>query len=426
MNRLVITQLKGQKAAALLSEKRVLQIEFELAAEEETGVIYIGKVKNIVKNLNAAFVEYRPGVNGFYSLTENQNHFMADGRTIKSSALRSGDEIIVQVARAAVKTKDAVLSSDLNLTGSLVVLTCRAGQLGISSKIREKKWREERKSEWEAIQSGRYPLLSDCKPFPQFGLVLRTNAMQASPEEIWNEYTRLCCEAEELLQNGMHRTCFHVLHRPDSFAKRIFRDMPKADEWEFVTDLFDVYEEISRIFPNLLKQDGFRTGSLHLYKDSQVSLSVLYNLESALSRALSRQVWLKSGGYLVIDPTEAMTVIDVNSGKNTDKRSPEELYLKTNLEAAEEIAAQMRLRNLSGIIIIDFIDLKSEPANAKLLTVFRRYLAADPVPTTLVDMTALGLVEVTRKKVKPPLYEQIAGKNADKNPTKPVDIFISR
>ena len=109
----------------------------------------------------------------------------------------------------------------------------------------------------------------------------------------------------------------------------------------------------------------------------------------------------------MIEPTEAMTVIDVNTGKNVEKKTPEEIYLKTNLEAAAEIAAQMRLRNLSGIIIVDFIDMKEEAHNAELLNVFRQHLSQDPVKTTLVDMTALGLVEVTRKKVRQPLYEQL-------------------
>ena len=109
----------------------------------------------------------------------------------------------------------------------------------------------------------------------------------------------------------------------------------------------------------------------------------------------------------MIEPTEAMTVIDVNTGKNVEKKTPEEIYLKTNLEAAAEIAVQMRLRNLSGIIIVDFIDMKQDAHNAELLNVFRQHLAQDPVKTTLVDMTALGLVEVTRKKVRQPLYEQL-------------------
>ena len=177
-------------------------------------------------------------------------------------------------------------------------------------------------------------------------------------------------------------------------------DFYRQDTSEIVTDDPEIYDE--------LKNAASAELPIRLYNDSY-PLSALYNLETALDRALGKIVWLKSGGYLVIEPTEAMTVIDVNTGKNTDKKTPEDVYLKTNLEAASEIAFQLRLRNLSGIIIVDFIDMKEEEHNKELLQMFRQYLNQDPVKTTLVDMTALGLVEVTRKKIKQPLYEQMKG-----------------
>ena len=145
---------------------------------------------------------------------------------------------------------------------------------------------------------------------------------------------------------------------------------------------------------------------LRLYEDSY-PLRALYHLETELDHATSKNVWLKSGGYLVIEPTEAMTVIDVNTGKNVDKKSPEDTYFKTNMEAAVEIAAQLRLRNISGIIIVDFIDMADEEHNTELLNSFKRILSSDPVKTTLIDMTSLGLVEITRKKIKRPLMEQL-------------------
>ena len=125
------------------------------------------------------------------------------------------------------------------------------------------------------------------------------------------------------------------------------------------------------------------------------------------NQALSKTVWLKSSGNLVIEPTEALTVIDVNTAKSISKKTSEETYLKTNLEAAGEIAVQLRLRNLSGIIIVDFIDMKEEESRKTLLAALRRAVTADPVKTVLVDMTPLGLVELTRKKIRRPLHEQV-------------------
>ena len=147
---------------------------------------------------------------------------------------------------------------------------------------------------------------------------------------------------------------------------------------------------------------------LRLYQSSQLPLGKLYHTQTVLERALSERVWLKNGAYLVIQYTEALTVIDVNSGKCSVKKNPSETYLKINLEAAREAAKQMRLRNLSGIIIVDFINLDDADATRELLKTFRQYLSKDPIQSTLVDVTELQLVELTRKKVRRPLHESLA------------------
>lgn len=148
---------------------------------------------------------------------------------------------------------------------------------------------------------------------------------------------------------------------------------------------------------------------LRLYKDTQISLNRLYSLETKLSKALKERVWLKSGGYLVIQPTEALTVIDVNTGKAISGKKPtEETFFNINLEAAEEIAKQLRLRNLSGIIIIDFIDMQKDRNKELLISCLSKWIEKDPVKTVFVDMTRLNLVEITRQKVRKPLHEQIS------------------
>jgi len=383
LNKLIFTTLRGRTAAVLASDKRIIQIEFEAQeAAEQIGTIYVGKVRNVVKNLNAAFVEYKPGINGYYSLNDNRIHVFGDG-TVSDRPLKSGDEILVQVTRAAVKTKDAVLSGELTLTGRYAALLSDNSKFGISTKIRDKKWKEAFREQWKQHGINKY------------GLIVRTNAYDADFNEVKNEVLKLQTQFDKILHDASYRTPYSVLYRPDSFASSVVRDMNLKETEEIVTDMEEIYQELlSGPVP------------IRFYDDSY-PLRALYHLETSLDHATSKNVWLKSGGYLVIEPTEAMTVIDVNTGKNVDKKTPEETYFKTNIEAAGEIAAQLRLRNLSGIIIVDFIDMESDENNEELLRYFRSCLNADPVKTTLVDMTALGLVEITRKKVKRPLYEQL-------------------
>ena len=146
---------------------------------------------------------------------------------------------------------------------------------------------------------------------------------------------------------------------------------------------------------------------LHFYEDKQLDLHKLYSIQVQLERALMKKIWLKSGANLLIESTEAMTVIDVNSSKNVKKKCPEEQHLQVNLEAAEEIAAQLRLRNISGIIIIDFIDMASAEDKELLLAAMRSFVKTDPVKTEVIDLTRLGLMELTRKKTRRPLLEQL-------------------
>ena len=166
-----------------------------------------------------------------------------------------------------------------------------------------------------------------------------------------------------------------------------------------------MYSEIKEYLETYQKEDLHK---LKLYSDPMLPLIKLYGIETKLENALKEKVWLKSGGNLIIQPTEALTVIDVNTSKAvTGKKNVEETFFKLNLEAAKEIAKQIRLRNLSGIIIVDFIDMKKEENKECLLNTLNEYLKQDPVKTMLIDMTALNLVEITRKKIRKPLYEQI-------------------
>ena len=397
LNKLIFTELRGRTVSVLASGNRVLQIGTAPEREDcALGTICVGRVRNIVKNINAAFVEYRPGINGYYSLAENRFHLFADGRD-GSSPLKNGDEILVQISRAAVKTKDAVLTSKLSLTGQYGVLTLDGSGLGISSKIRDAGWKEQMKEWWEEEARGLVSGLSGTG-LPRAGFILRTNAYGAPLEVVGLELSGQAERMARLLENGRSRTAGSILYQPEGFFVRSAMDVRKDETEEILTDLPDIYQELQEA-----AGDGFQV-PVRFYTDSY-PLSALYRLSAALDRALGRTVWLRSGGYLVIEPTEAMTVIDVNTGKNTDKKTASETYLKTNLEAAEEIARQLRLRDIGGMVMIDFVDMVM-PANRDL--VLRRLvecLARDRTKHQVAEVTSLGLVQMTRKRIGQGLVE---------------------
>ena len=175
---------------------------------------------------------------------------------------------------------------------------------------------------------------------------------------------------------------------------------------KIITDIPEVYDSVRRY---LGENEPGEAAKLEFYDDMQLPLNKLYSVESQISTALNKRVWLPSGGYLVIEPTEALTVIDVNSGKFTGNRKlKDNTYLKINMEAAVEIGRQLMLRNLSGIIVVDFINLNTFEEKKELMSYLADILKADTVPTSVVDMTRLGLVEITRKKIRKPLHEVIA------------------
>ena len=301
-----------------------------------------------------------------------------------------GDELVVQISREAIKTKAPTVTGNLSFTGRYAVLTHGNTRIGVSSKI-PKSLRDTYKKELGGLQND------------EFGIIIRTNAKDAPFEDVTDEISALKDEYYNLIRTAQTRVCFSCLKSaPPSYIadlKNVYMDGMEA----IIVGDKDLYTRIRLFFQSELPE---KAGLLKLYDDPSFPLDKLYGTQTILDRALMERAWLKTGGYLIIQPTEALTVIDVNSGKNTSKKDSEEGALKVNLEAAREAARQIRLRNLSGIILVDFINQKSEENTQKLLHEFKYCLAQDPIQTTLVDMTALGLVEVTRKKIRRPLYEE--------------------
>lgn len=370
----------------------MLQVSVEkLEKENILGNIYLGKVKNIIKNINAAFVEIENGVMCYLPLTENLSPVFATPK--KNEKISVGDTLVVQVTKENVKTKAPYAACEFSFTGKYVVLTHANTKIGVSAKIGDEAERERLKK-----------LLSTYKN-NNYGLIARTNCENANLAWIENEIKLFIALYENIIQFGIHKNRFScIYHAPKSYLCNI-RDVMSEKLSEIITDDADIYEEIKG-YLNCYQPEDLE--KLRRYEDTGIQLNRLYGIETRLQKALQSKVWLNSGGTLVIEPTEALTVIDVNTGKAIKgKRRVQETFKKVNMEAAEEIARQIRLRNLSGIILVDFIDLEEKESNEELLCLFRERLREDPVKTVLVDMTALGLVEITRKKVRKPLHEQV-------------------
>lgn len=388
----IATRYKDKILTALVQQDKIVQLD--LTGEESTLLnhIYIGKVKNIVSNIQAAFIDIGNDQICYYSFENNKHPIFTNKISKNKKGLSEGDELIIQLEREGVKTKAPVVSSNLNFAGKYVILTHGKTTLGISNKIIDKKWRTE-------VREALAPFLNG-----EYGFIIRTNAKAVTIDKILEECLILKKQYDSVREAGLYRTCYSCLWKPAPDYISGLRDLYSDNLGSIITDQEDLYEDMQDY---LMVYEPEQVERLSLYTDILLSLSKLYSIQTVMERALNERVWLKSGGYLVIQPTEALVVIDVNTGKFAGKKNQQETILKINLEAAKEIAFQIRLRNLSGIVIVDFIDLLNQEDKDTLMEHFGRYLHRDPIKTTLVGMTKLSLVELTRKKIKKPLYEQV-------------------
>lgn len=396
--------LEGKKVSDalcsfLLVDDKLTEVHIEQETPSLLGNIYVGKVKNVLKNIEAAFVEIAGGRTCFLPFSEAESPVLTN--RVYDGRLLAGDEILVQVKKDAVKTKDPVLTARLSVTGRYAALAIDGGQ-GI--RYSHKLTPEERAQAKESLKGLSVP--------KGMTLVVRTEAGALSDKrQLAQETEALIRKAEKLLTIGRTRTVYSLISEecPDYF-RHLQQCCPAPQK--IITDALPVYTALQSFFAPAEGQE------LLFYEDENISLFRLYGLGAKLSEAFARKVWLKSGGYLVIEPTEALTVIDVNTGKFAGKKKTEETFALINAEAARETARQLRLRNLSGIIVVDFINQEGGRAKQNLLSLLRNACSQDPVPVQVVDMTALGLVEITRKKVERPLWEQIRGRQKERTEQK--------
>ena len=383
MNRFVVINKENIKLGYYFEDDKL----WDIRCYEEGSIlnnIYVGRVSNILSNIKAAFVDIKPNLSCYLSMEDYKSE----------KKLKIGDIITVQISKDSIKTKQPSVTTDICLTGKYAIIHADK-TIGVSAKIKDDKKRDGLKNIFENVLKD-FDTSKRCQDI-SYGAIIRTKAADenVSDKLIADEMKELLYKLDNLLDKARYMTAYSKVYESEAAYIKDMAYFSEKEDCEVITDDIVIYNEFLENHKSQVR----------LYTDSMISLANLYNLKSLTEKALSKRAYLKSGAYLVIEPTEAMTVIDVNTGKAIHGKNSEEYILKINCEAAKEIARQIRLRNLSGIIMIDFISMKSENSNNELLSCLRDYTATDDVPVKVVDITKLGLVELTRKKIRKPIYE---------------------
>jgi ribonuclease E len=367
------------------------------------GNIYLGKVQNVLPGMEAAFVDIATPKNAVLYRGDLQ----FDAEDVEGGAsnarieqiLKPRQTIICQVTKNPIAHKGARLTQEVSLPGRFVVLIPNSSTYGISKRLDD--------GERKRLRN----ILDKVKP-PQHGVIVRTAAEGVTSEEISSDVRRLLSQWDQIEALASSAQAPALLYREPDMAVRVIREEFNDNYRSVVIDdeaLFnDVHSYVSSISPALADR-------IELYDRDVEPLSIFerHHVHEQVHKALDRKVWLPSGGSLIIEHTEALTVIDVNTGKNVGSKSLEETVYRNNLEAAVEIAKQLRLRDIGGIIVIDFIDMEIKGNRDDVVRVFRDALARDKTRTQVFDISELGLVEMTRKRIGEGLLESFAGQCPD-------------
>ncbi|HIS03979.1 MAG TPA: Rne/Rng family ribonuclease [Candidatus Pullichristensenella avicola] len=396
---ILIDRLCGETCLALLEDGALCELYFESRGHEKlAGNIYLGRVENVLPGMNAAFVNIGLEKNAFLYAGDIQIDARADAALAEQlrgarieKLVRPGQSIMVQVVKEPGGDKGPRVSCHITLPGRLAVLLPTVNYIGVSRRIADEAARARLRAIAEAATAS-----LGC------GAIVRTAAQDADEAEILAEFDALKRLWENTRNHAASAVAPALLHRDDGLVERAVRDMLSAEVESVRTDDPALHAQLLETAATLAPQ---LAGRIVLDRADMPIFDRFCVLKQA-ETAFRRRVWLKSGGYLVIDYTEALTVIDVNTGKYVGKRSLTETIFQINCEAAREIARQLRLRDIGGIIVIDFIDMDSSRQREALLEALRDCLREDRTHTNLAGMTGLGLVEMTRKKVRQPIYKQ--------------------
>jgi ribonuclease G len=402
---LLLGRYAGQSWAAVFESGRVVEVYIELLrGETEVGKIIKARVSRVLPGIQAAFIDLGGEQDGFLPVRD----LMAAGESVAhweqgganshprdvapiEDRIRVGSELLVQVARDALGTKGARLTCNLSIAGRLLVLFPRLHARKVSRKIDDPEERE------------RLLGMAQRLPDEQLGFVVRTAARGASERAIRADAEDLRDTWHEIDARIKQAASPSVVYEAHNLVFRMLRDAPREVLGriivEDVEDRDSVLRMLDRIDPDLSSHVEMHTGRESLFET--------YNIETEIGKALRAKVWLKSGGYLIIEPTEALVSIDVNTGKFVGRKHLEETVLKTNLEAAREVTRQLRLRSLGGVIVIDFIDMESEASRREVIEALEEGLRSDRARTKVFGFSELGVLQLTRKRSMPGLAEQL-------------------
>ena len=383
---------QGLTQVAVLEGRNLIEHYVSRPADDVSqihGNIYLGKVQNVLPGMEAAFVDIGTPKNAV--LYRGDVQYDAEDIVEKSANLRieqmlkARQLIICQVTKNPIGAKGARLTQEVSLPGRFVVLIPNSNTYGISKRLPDD------------VRKRLRNILDRVKP-AEHGLIVRTAAENATEHELRADMTRLLDQWNAIEAKAKKATTPSLLYREPELAVRVIREEFNAEYRGVVIDdqrLFDdVKDYVTAFNPELADRIEFHdpaTQGLPLYEH--------HHIHEQLHKALDRKVWLPSGGSLIIEHTEALTVIDVNTGKNVGTTNLEETVFRNNLEAAEEVAKQLRLRDIGGIVVIDFIDMEIRENRKKVVEAFRSALARDKTRTQVFDISELGLVEMTRKRI---------------------------
>lgn len=304
--------------------------------------------------------------------------------------IKEGQAILVQVSKDPLGTKGARLTTHISLPGRFVVYLPTVRHLGISRRIESE---DERERLRKLVQ----------KTNPPGGVIVRTAGEGAAEDQLRTDIEYLDRLSKDIFKNYEKKKTPGLIHQELDVELRALRDLMNEDVASVWVDDVEVHKKVSKFVTQLMPK---YKQNIVLYEEKK-PLFDLYDIDIEISRSLDRKVWLKSGGYIVVDEAEALVVIDVNTGRFVGKKDLEDTILKTNLEAVREIAHQLRIRNAGGIIIIDFIDMEKESHREKVLDALKEEVAKDRARTNVISMSSLGLVEMTRKRIRPSLIKTL-------------------
>jgi len=381
---------------ALLEDDKLAEIYVERRGKERlVGNIYKGRVENVLPGMQAAFVDIGLDKNAFlyagdiladtsdFEFGPNPEHPDLRSKSI-GEAVQQGQEIVVQILKQPGGAKGARITTHVTLPGRMLVLMPTVNHVGVSRRIKD-----------EAERTRLKEVLEGIKP-EGMGVIVRTAAEYRSAEDFRDELELLVKLWKRIQARCEVIRAPRLIHAEEPLVFRTVRDMFTPDVSEFVINEREYYDKVTAlaaiIAPNMKDRVKLYTGGASIFDD--------YGIESRIDKALEKKVWMKNGAYIIIDETEALTVIDVNTGKFIGDNDLQETILEANIEAAKEIAKQLRLRDISGIVVIDFIDMETEENKQKVIKALEAALSKDRTKTNVLGFTNLGLVELTRKKVR--------------------------